>query len=184
MLSRARRYRAPLPWPALWRLGGPAALVLLGDWLTKTGAEQLLRVRQPVPVAGEFFRLTLGYNRGVAFGLFAADGPWTTLLGGAVILFLAGWLGAALHSGGLPQRFLVPAGLIAGGGLANFADRLPDGRVTDFLDFGVGLTRWPTFNLADTAITVGIAALLLQLLFTPASQAVTSTTQETGERST
>jgi len=51
--------------------------------------------------------------------------------------------------------------LLLGGAIANFGDRLLDGRVTDFLDVGLGITRWPTFNLADSFIMLGIAWLLL-----------------------
>ncbi len=51
------------------------------------------------------------------------------------------------------------AGTVLGGALANFADRVGDGAVTDFLDFGVGASRWPAFNLADACVVVGALAL-------------------------
>ena len=54
--------------------------------------------------------------------------------------------------------------MILGGAIANFVDRLSDGRVTDFLDFGLGAARWPTFNLADSFIIVGAALLLWSIL--------------------
>lgn len=145
---------------------GLAAILLLAgaayavDVRTKTWAEEALAFRQPVPIVGDLFRLTLGYNTGVAFGLFAGGGATILALSGAIILGVLAWITAALRTGEQSPR-LWPLGLILGGATANLADRLPDGRVTDFLDAGIGTARWPTFNLADTAIVVGIALLLL-----------------------
>ncbi len=131
------------------------------DWLTKTWVEHVLVPFQPVPLAGQFFRLTLGYNTGVAFGLFANGGSWPLLVTGLIIVGLVVWLLNALRASELPHSAAWPIGLILGGAIANFIDRLPDGRVTDFLDVGFGPTRWPTFNLADTFIVLGVTLLLL-----------------------
>ncbi len=130
------------------------------DWLTKTWVEQILIPFQPVPLAGQFFRLTLGYNTGVAFGLFANGGVGPLVVTGIIIVGMMIWLVSTLRSGELPPTTASPIGLILGGAIANFADRLPDGRVTDFLDFGFGPTRFPTFNLADTFIVLGVIFLL------------------------
>ena len=137
------------------------ALVL--DGLTKTWAEQALVLYQPVPVIGEIFRLTLGYNSGVAFGLFAQGGILPLVVTGVVIVGLVVWLVSALRGGEFPPVAGLPIGLILGGAIANFADRLPDGRVTDFLDVGVGASRWPTFNLADSFIVLGVVFLMLMI---------------------
>jgi lipoprotein signal peptidase len=110
---------------------------------------------------GEVFRLTLGYNTGVAFGMFANGGLAPVVVTGLVILGLIVWFAQALKAGRFPPEAGWPIGLLLGGAIANFADRLFDGRVTDFLDVGLGATRWPTFNLADSAIMIGIAWLLL-----------------------
>lgn len=135
-------------------------IVLILDWLTKTWAERTLSLYTPMPLIGQFFRLTLGYNTGVAFGLFANGGVWPLILTGFIILALAFWMVRALRAGEIPPVAAFPIGMILGGAIANFADRLPDGRVTDFLDFGLGATRFPTFNLADSFIVVGVAVLL------------------------
>lgn len=135
------------------------ALVL--DGLTKTWAEQTLVLHQPVPVIGDLFRLTLGYNTGVAFGLFAQGGILPLVVTGVVIVGLVVWLASALRGGEFPPAAGLPIGLILGGAIANFADRLPDGRVTDFLDLGLGASRWPTFNLADSFIVLGVSLLML-----------------------
>lgn len=137
------------------------ALVL--DGLTKVWAEQALVLHQPLPVIGEFFRLTLGYNTGVAFGLFANGGILPLIVTGVVIVGLVVWLASALRGGEFPPAAGLPIGLILGGAIANFADRLPDGRVTDFLDVGVGASRWPMFNLADSFIVLGVVFLMLMI---------------------
>jgi signal peptidase II len=133
---------------------------LVLDALTKAWAQQALALYQPVPLAGQFVRLTLGYNAGVAFGLLAQHGPWLIIVNGPIIVGLAFWLLWALRTGALPSAAAWPAGLVLGGALGNFVDRWPDGRVTDFLDVGVGTTRWPAFNAADSCIVVGLALLL------------------------
>lgn len=149
--------------------GGLAAILLLAaaayaaDVWTKTWAERALVLHAPIPVAGDVFRLTLGYNTGVAFGLFAGGGATILLLSGAIILGVAAWIVVAVRAGEMSPR-LWPLGLILGGAIANLADRLPDGRVTDFLDVGIGAARWPTFNLADTSIVVGIGLVVLLTL--------------------
>jgi signal peptidase II len=131
------------------------------DSLSKAWAERTLDLSEPVPVIGQFFRLMLGYNTGVAFGLFARGGLWPLVVTGIVIIGLAIWLINAICAKKFPQRAGWSIGLLLGGGIANFVDRLPDGRVTDFLDVGLGTLRWPTFNLADSFITVGLIYLML-----------------------
>lgn len=145
---------------ALYRLLLLAGVALVVDGLTKTWAERALTLYEPVPVLGEFFRLTLGYNTGVVFGLFANSGLSPLILTGLIIVGFAAWLLAALRTSTLPA-VTWPLGLILGGAIANFLDRLPDGRVTDFLDVGLGAARWPTFNLADSSIVLGVVLLLL-----------------------
>lgn len=142
-----------------------AALAAVGfDGLMKAWAERTLALGDPVPVVGDVFRLTLGYNTGVAFGLFAQGGPWLLGVTSAVILGLLSWLLYALRTGTVPVE-VWPLGLIVGGAVANSADRWMDGRVTDFLDLGLDPMRWPAFNLADSFIVVGVAVLLLSTVF-------------------
>ena len=139
-----------------------ALLVALGlDATTKLWAEQALELYQPVPVFGEFFRLTLGHNTGVAFGMFANGGFGPLVITGIIIIGLLIWFGRALYFGHFPTRAAWPIGLLLGGAIGNFIDRLLDGKVTDFLDVGLGATRWPTFNLADSFILIGVGLLML-----------------------
>jgi signal peptidase II len=93
-------------------------------------------------------------NRGIAFGL---AGDVSSALIGAAIAALLGLLGfLSLRSEADPLIWL-PAGLLVGGALGNLADRVRDGAVTDFIDF----PAWPTFNLADVSIVVGVMLLVL-----------------------
>ncbi len=137
-------------------------IALLLDGLTKVWAVQALTT--PIPILGQNFRLTLGYNTGVAFGLFADDGIFPLIATGVIIVGLVLWLSWELRHGEFPTVTHKPIGMILGGAIANFVDRLSDGRVTDFLDFGLGAARWPTFNLADSFIIVGAALLLWSIL--------------------
>ena len=134
---------------------------ILIDRLSKIRVENALASYQPYPIAGQFFRLSLGYNDGVAFGLFSNGGIWPLFISGIVIILMFIWFLLALHKGDLPLKMIMPIGLIYGGAIANFTDRLNDGRVTDFLDIGIGSLRWPTFNLADSLLVIGIAILML-----------------------
>ncbi len=134
------------------------AIVIL-DATIKGWVERALAPGDPVPVIGHLLRLTLGYNDGTAFGVFSQGGA--VLLAGiaAVIAVLGAWFVRLLIV--LPEDPVArPLALIRGSAVSNLIDRIPDGHVTDFLDVGVNAVRWPTFNVADMAITLGLAGLI------------------------
>jgi signal peptidase II len=114
------------------------------------------------------FNLVLTYNRGMSFGLFNT-GPGGGAAGGAGLNALVFSLAAAAIVAGLiywlsrvsSPLLAVAIGLIIGGAVGNVIDRIRLGAVVDFLDFHIGLWHWPAFNLADSAICVGVAAMLL-----------------------
>jgi signal peptidase II len=95
-------------------------------------------------------------NKGVAFGL---GGDIPAALIGVTIVLLVGLLAFLAVRGGSGWLVWLPAALLLGGALGNLADRVRDGAVIDFID----LPLWPTFNLADVAITVGVLLLLLDV---------------------
>lgn len=101
----------------------------------------------------------------MAFGLFANGGLWPTIVTGIIILGLFVGMTQYLRYDQFPPSATWPIGLLIGGAIANFMDRLLDGRVTDFLDVGFGAARWPTFNLADSFIVLGVGLLMLTTLF-------------------
>ena len=139
---------------------GVSGSVLLLDAFTKTVAvDRLLPAYLPREIWGDQLRLTLVYNPGAAFGLHL--GPMSRwifigLTGVALVILGRLYLDTPLRHG---VRTLALA-LVTGGALGNLVDRLKSGRgVVDFIDVGVGALRWPTFNVADIAVTTG--ALLL-----------------------
>jgi signal peptidase II len=148
-----------------WRqFVGVVLTVVLSDAFTKLLAvDRLSPAHVPHPVFGEWFRFTLVYNPGAAFGLHL--GPWSrwifivlTFVAVTVMwrLFLASPPDARWRSWALA--------LVSGGALGNLVDRLTSARgVVDFLDVGVGAWRWPTFNIADIAVSTG--AILLTIVF-------------------
>lgn len=128
------------------------------DWLTKTWA--LALDAGPVSVVPGFFDLTLGFNAGISFGLLAAEG----IYGYTVLIALTGTIAAyfatlAWRAGPPSQRY--GFGAVVGGALGNLIDRVPDGVVTDFIDLHARAWHFPTFNIADIAISAGVVLLLL-----------------------
>ncbi len=105
--------------------------------------------------------MTLRYTRnsGAAFGVFGNGGVFLAILAATVVGALLLLAGRGAFASSWQQ---LAAGLIIGGASGNLVDRLRLGYVTDFIDVG----RWPTFNVADTAITVGIALVVIHGLTT------------------
>jgi signal peptidase II len=141
---------------------GVALLIVVLDQLTKAvvlaffvpqGLDDGTRVTP-------FFNLVLAYNRGVSFGLFNGGGGRGALLfslvAAAIVAGLLWWLARAEST-----LLAIAIGLIVGGAVGNVADRVRLGAVVDFLDFHLGSWHWPAFNLADSAICLGVAAMLL-----------------------
>ncbi|OGF52751.1 MAG: signal peptidase II [Candidatus Fraserbacteria bacterium RBG_16_55_9] len=137
-------------------------VIVAADQLAKLAAATYLEPMRYIPIFGEYFRLTLTWNSGGAFGILAGQGSLLTALTvGVAVTILLVLLRGDLQS---KQVVLGLAG-IAGGAIGNLIDRLWLGRVVDYLDFGISPTlRWPTFNLADAAIVTGTALLLWRLL--------------------
>lgn len=139
---------------------GFALLVILIDQLTKTWVLSGLDLREigRVEVWSPIFNFTWVENRGVSFGLFG-DGSarWVLSLFSVVVAGALGWW--ALKA---DRRLLITAiGLIMGGAIGNVIDRIRFGFVVDFLDFsGTGFFPW-VFNVADSAITIGVVLLIL-----------------------
>jgi signal peptidase II len=138
-----------------------AAIILVLDVLTKQLALAQLGRGELIPVVGDWVRLHLVFNRGAAFGLHL--GPYSRWIFLVVAVIAAAVLNR-LSVTALPgDRFRQLAlGLVAGGAIGNGVDRIRSSRgVVDFLDVGVGALRWPTFNVADMAVTCGAIALAL-----------------------
>lgn len=154
---------APSVSPFKARLGLLALAVLVVDQWTKHLAETSLAGRPPYVVIPGFLDLIHVENTGVAFGLFASGGSRA----GVVALTLLGLVALALvlyyfwRTPETNRLVLVSLALILGGAVGNLLDRVMSGSVTDFIDVYVGEYHWPTFNAADSAITIGIVLLAL-----------------------
>lgn len=148
--------RRPLPanWNRLLSLLAVVAVVGL-DFASKTWARTSLTLGEPVAIV-PFFDFALGFNSGVAFGLLNSSGVALVATITAVIttVFAIWWV----RESNPTARFALT--LIIGGAISNLMDRLLYGAVTDFLDLHIGDMHWPTFNLADTSLTLGILVLL------------------------
>ncbi len=142
---------------------GTAAAIVVSDVITKLLAETLLARRLPLSVIGEWVQLRLVYNQGAAFGLDVGENSRWVFFGLAVIALIV--LGSMVRSTRPGDRFrLLALALVCGGAAGNLIDRIRSAQgVVDFVDIGVGGWRWPTFNVADSAITVGAIALALSL---------------------
>ncbi|HET9120387.1 MAG TPA: signal peptidase II [Solirubrobacterales bacterium] len=130
-------------------------LVVALDQGTKALATSLVNPGERVEVL-PFLHIENVRNEGVAFGL---GGDISAALIGVTLVLLVGLLVFLALRGGGGWGVWLPAALLLGGALGNLADRVRDGAVIDFID----LPLWPTFNLADVAITVGVLLLLLDV---------------------
>lgn len=138
-----------------------SGVVVAADQLTKLAADAGLRLHEPVAVAPGV-NLTLVYNPGAAFSFLAEAGGWQrwALLGVtlAACAFLYYWLKQLKPGETVPAAAITA---IIGGALGNAIDRLAYGHVVDFIDLYYDAYHWPAFNVADAAITLGAAALIL-----------------------
>ncbi|MGE0055398.1 MAG: signal peptidase II [Hyphomicrobium sp.] len=146
--------------PRLPRLFGLAAILIafVLDQATKLMALAALE-RGSVQFVLPFFDLRLSFNQGVSFSMFAETFAGRPLLLSGITLVIVALFGFLLIRS--TTRWEAAAfGLIIGGALGNALDRIRVGAVVDFLDFHVWDYHWPAFNLADTAIAVGVILLL------------------------
>jgi len=146
-----------LPW------FGVALLIVAADQFSKMVIEKAFHLGDVRPVTA-YFSLVLAHNRGAAFSMFDGGAGWQahalTVVGIAACLFILYML--ARH--GSQRLFCGALALILGGALGNVLDRLLHGHVIDFLLFHYRQWEFPAFNVADSAITIGAALLILDEL--------------------
>lgn len=140
---------------------GIVALVVVLDQATKAMATLLVgptSERSRIDLVGEWLAVEYAENRGIAFGMFAGIGPIILLAAGVVLAALV------IHYFRQPDPPIsesVAIGLIVGGAIGNLLDRIRLGYVVDFVAAGA----WPNFNVADSAICVGVGLLLWTWFF-------------------
>jgi signal peptidase II len=150
------------PWPVKGRFLLLSLAILVLDQWTKWLVELHLPTHASHPVIPGLLNLTHVRNTGVAFGLFAGGGSdgslALTLLGMAALVAVAVYFRVAP----IDHRLLLTSlALILGGAVGNLCDRVASGAVTDFVDVYLGPHHWPSFNVADSAISIGIVLLAL-----------------------
>lgn len=135
-----------------------SGLVLLLDQLTKAWILQHLPLYRSIPIFPEWFHLTHVQNPGGAFGFLADQHPGIRQVVFLLFSGLAAVMVLVLYFRTPATHRVLAAGfaLVFGGALGNLVDRLRFGKVVDFLDVHYGSFHWPAFNVADSAITVGI----------------------------
>ena len=137
-----------------------AFIVLVLDLFTKGWVESTLFYGERIPLTG-FFNLVLTYNTGAAFSILSEASGWqrwflSGIAAGASILIIY-----LLTRHAANKMFCLALSLILGGALGNLWDRITLGHVVDFLDFYIGSYHWPAFNIADSAIFIGAALLIV-----------------------
>lgn len=150
------------------RIGILLSLGIIGlDRATKWIVDHGMELHESIPVIPRVLNLTHVRNTGAAFGLFSTSGPsasyillslFSLVAIGVLLIF---WIKSRRAHG----SFILGLALILGGAVGNLIDRVVLGEVIDFIDLYWRDLHWPAFNVADSAITVGVILLLIHLLF-------------------
>jgi len=149
-------------------IGKPAILLLTGlvvlvaDQLSKGFVVAAVALGEQVHVVGDLVQVWHVQNRGAAFSLLQG-GSILFLVVSILSVGMVGYFHRVLRERGTWVHVVL--GVVLGGTLGNLVDRLRQGYVTDWLSVGIGNLRWPTFNVADSSLVVGISILVLYLLF-------------------
>lgn len=146
----------PGPW---WRWLALSAVVAAADLATKAWVSATFRVGD-VHVVTPFFNLVLWHNPGAAFSFLAGAGGWQRWFFVAVTLAVSAVILAMLRKSGGNRLLAAALALVLGGALGNLWDRLTLGHVVDFIQLHAAGYYWPAFNVADSAITVGVVLIL------------------------
>ena len=145
----------------MWRI---IALVIAAAWLgadyvTKVWADSVLR-EGPI-VVNSWMNFSLAYNKGAAFSFLSNEGGWQRWFFTAIAVVIGLWLLIAILREKLHPLLFIAYGSILGGALGNLYDRLTHGHVIDFIQWHYQGKAWPTFNIADVGICVGVGAMAL-----------------------
>jgi signal peptidase II len=153
--------RGALSRAQLW-LFSTALVITALDQVVKRVVVNAMEMGQAIDLVGSFVRLTRTSNTGGAFGLLRGRGNWFIVVSFVAALAIAA-LSRQIARGRRVERLAF--GLILGGAVGNLIDRVRLGAVIDFIDIGGSGYRWPAFNVADSAITIGVTLLAISLVF-------------------
>jgi signal peptidase II len=146
---------------------GIVSLIIFVDLFTKYLAVKFFAFKT-ITIIPNFFDLTLVWNRGAAFGFLASAPEFVrkaVLIGASTIAAIAVIVYVYKNGQKLSKLEFFSLALIAGGAIGNLYDRFFIGAVRDFLDFYIGNYHWPAFNIADSAITLGILGFVISEIY-------------------
>ena len=162
-MARGTAFAAGRAGASMWPWLAWAVVLLVADQVTKTLILNHYRLGDATYITS-FFNIVRAHNTGAAFSFLASAGGWQrwlfTGIGVAATVFIVWQLRA--HPG--QRLFCFALASILGGAVGNVVDRMMHGYVVDFLDFHAAGWHFPAFNIADSAITVGAACLILDEL--------------------
>jgi signal peptidase II len=149
-------------------------IIIVFDQFTKWWVAGEMRLHESIPLIPDVFNLTYIRNSGAAFGILAGTQPGFRMVFFGVTSILALVLLGTIYARLSPQDWIGQASVasVFGGALGNLIDRVRIGEVIDFLDFSIFGYHWPAFNVADTAITLGVGFLLAHFFFQKAPHPV------------
>ncbi|MUT66170.1 signal peptidase II [Paenibacillus sp. NEAU-GSW1] len=139
-----------------------AVIVFVIDYITKKIIATQLELNELISVIGNFFLITSHRNRGAAFGILQEQRVFFIIITTVIVAAIIWYTHANRNSG--KGWLLTGLGLVLGGAFGNFLDRALYGEVVDFLMFNFGSYTFPIFNVADSAICVGVALILIDTL--------------------
>jgi signal peptidase II len=156
-----------------WALfGGLAGIVVLLDQLSKTWVDSSFELASrgipagqaggPTEIIGEFVRIAKTYNDGAIFGFLDASAMLMAVASVFVIIGITWYQWR--HGAGVGPLVTAGLGLLLGGAIGNLIDRVRFGHVIDFVDMGLGDTRWYAWNISDAAVFIGIVVLFAAAL--------------------
>ena len=156
-------------WTLFLGLGGAAVLL---DQLSKTWVDSSFETASrsvpagqpggPTEVVGEYLRVAKTYNDGAIFGLFEAAAPVLAII---TLFVVAGIIWYEWrHAAAMGPLVTIGLGLLLGGAIGNLVDRVRFGHVIDFVDMGIGTSRWYAWNVSDAAVFIGILVLFAAAL--------------------
>ena len=140
-----------------------AGAIIVADFATKAWMLSAFHLHESVVVTS-FFNLVLVMNPGASFSFLADAGGWQRWFFVILALVISAWLVVLIRHHARERLMPAALALVLGGALGNVVDRIRFGAVVDFLDFHFAGWHWPAFNVADSAITVGVILLLWQQL--------------------
>lgn len=160
------------------RLISTALVIIVLDQVVKRAVVSTMRFGESIDVLGSFARFTRTSNTGAAFGMLRGKSYLfiiiSALASAAIVLF-------SREIAKMRRVEQTAFGLVLGGAVGNLIDRIRLGAVIDFIDLGIGGARFAAFNVADSAITIGVVLLAFHLIFMPRHDSATAETVQEHE---